>query len=286
VRWLVTGARGRLGRDLVRTLQGRDGTAVTAADRRILNITEPAAIRTLVAQHDVVVNAAAWTDVDGAERSEAAATAVNGEAVRQLARACARSSAWLIHISTDYVFSGRARTPYPENAEPDPINAYGRSKLAGERAVAAELPARGQVIRTAWLYGGQVKSFVDEVLRRGNRGEPVRVVTDQRGQPTWISALTGQIIALGDQAWRGAAGPGVYHGTATGHASRYELARAAFELAGLDPDRVRPVTTAEFPLPARRPAYTVLEHSRWASCSVPAQPHWRDQLAAFLSTDR
>jgi dTDP-4-dehydrorhamnose reductase len=282
VRWLVTGADGRLGRSLVAALRRREDVTVTAASRSVLDVTDRAAVASLVPGHDIVVNTAAWTDVDGAEAAESAAAAVNGDAVHRLAGACALTSAWLIQISTDYVFSGRSKVPYAEYAAPDPINAYGRSKLAGERAVAAELPDRGLVVRTAWLYGEHDGSFLDTALRRAHQGKPVRVVNDQRGQPTHVDALTRQVVALATAALRGAAGPGIYHGTSTGHASRYELALAAVRLVGLDPGRVTPITTSEFRSAAARPSYTVLQHSRWRLCGIPDQPHWHEQLEAFL----
>ncbi|GGK72732.1 NAD(P)-dependent oxidoreductase [Mangrovihabitans endophyticus] len=282
-RWLVTGANGRLGRELVRLLTARDDVETTAADRRTLDLTDPATSFDLLDAHDIVVNAAAWTDVDGAEKDEPSATEINSHAVRRLARACARRSVRLIHVSTGYVFSGRARIPYREDAPAEPINAYGRSKLAGEQALLTELPELGHVVRTSWLYGDDGPDFLVSVLGRGRRGEPVNVVTDQRGQPTSIPALARQIIALGRAGRRGTAAPGIYHGTSAGHASWYELARAAFALAGADPDLVLPVTTAEYDPSAPRPEYTVLAHTRWAAAGLPDQPHWHDQLVGFLT---
>src|SRR5262245_30689489 len=159
MRVLVTGAGGMLGRDLATLLAADPAAAVTAADRAALDITDPAAVRAAVAGHDVVVNAAAWTDVDGAESQEPEATALNGTAVAGLADACAAAGARLIQPSTDYVFRGDAARPYPEDAPTDPINAYGRSKLAGELAVRQALPETGYVVRTAWLYGEHGRNF-------------------------------------------------------------------------------------------------------------------------------
>jgi dTDP-4-dehydrorhamnose reductase len=279
-RWLVTGAGGMLGRDLVTVLRGHG--EVTAADRATLDITDPAAVADAVAGHDLVVNAAAWTDVDGAEAAEAAATAVNGEAVAGLARACAATGARLLQISTDYVFPGDARTPYPEDAPTGPVNAYGRGKLVGERAVATLLPRTGYVVRTAWLYGAHGRNFVATMLRLAAERETVDVVDDQHGQPTWTGALARQLAALGEAALRGTAPAGIYHGTASGRTTWYGLARAVFTGAGLDPDRVRPTTSDRFPRPARRPAYSVLGHDRWTAAGVPPQPAWTDQLAEAL----
>lgn len=279
-RWLVTGAAGMLGRDLVATLQHR-GT-VTAADRSTLDVTDPDAVAAAVAGHDVVVNAAGWTAVDSAETEEVTATAVNGEAVAGIARACAATGARLVHVSTDYVFPGDATTPYREDAPTDPVNAYGRSKLAGERAVRDLLPLTGYIVRTAWLYGRHGPNFVATMLRLAGERETISVVDDQLGQPTWTGALSRQVAALGLAAVGGTAPPGAYHGTASGQTTWYGLARAVFAGAGLDPDRVRPATSAEFPRPARRPAYSVLGHDRWAAAGVPLQPDWHDQLAEAL----
>jgi len=280
-RWLVTGAGGMLGRELVPVLRAA-GAAVTAADRATLDITDPAAVAGAVAGHDIVVNTAAWTDVDAAEADEPAATVVNGDAVAGLARACAGAGAVLVQLSTDYVFPGTATAPYPEGAPTDPANAYGRSKLAGERAVREVLPGTGYVVRTAWLYGRHGRNFVTTVLRLAGQRETLDVVDDQHGQPTWARALARQLAGLGAAALAGTAPAGFYHGTAAGQTSWYGLARAVFAGAGLDPDRIRPTSSAAFPRPARRPGYSVLGHDRWAAAGVPVQPAWHAQLAEAL----
>ena len=276
-RWLVTGAGGQLGVELAATLDADRSVELTALDRKALDITDRAAVAEAVAGHDVVVNAAAWTDVDGAEAHEAEATAINGHGAENLAIACARGGARLIQISTDYVFQGDGTTPYDEDAPTDPINAYGRSKLVGEQAVLEHLPERGYVLRTAWLYGAHGRNFVKTMLRLAGERETLTVIDDQRGQPTWTGALAAQILALGDQP---EAPAGVYHATASGETTWCGLARAVFELAGLDPERVRPITTAEYPTPAKRPAYSVLGHRRWAEAGLPVLADWREMLAA------
>ncbi|MER5714780.1 dTDP-4-dehydrorhamnose reductase [Streptomyces sp. NPDC002132] len=280
-RWLITGAGGMLGRDLTDVLVGR-GAEVTASTRQELDVTDAAAVRAAVAGHDVVVNAAAWTDVDGAEADEAAATRINGEGPRVLAQACADSGAALIQVSTDYVFPGDAAEPYPHDAPTSPVNAYGRGKLVGEEAVTGLLPERGYVVRTAWLYGAHGRNFVATMLNLAGQRETLDVVDDQRGQPTWTVALARQIADLGEAAVAGRAPAGVYHGTASGTGTWFDLARAAFELTGLDPERVRPTTSEKFVRPARRPAYSVLAHDRWAEAGVAVQPEWREQLAEAL----
>ncbi|MEU7012354.1 dTDP-4-dehydrorhamnose reductase [Streptomyces sp. NPDC046385] len=280
-RWLITGAAGMLGRDLAEVL-AEGGVEYTALTRRELDVTDAAAVRAAVAGHDVVVNAAAWTDVDGAETEEAAATRINGDGPRALAAACAESGAVLIQVSTDYVFPGDATEPYRHDAPTAPVNAYGRSKLAGELAVTELLPERGYVVRTAWLYGAHGRNFVSTMLGLAERLDTVDVVDDQRGQPTWTRALARQLRELGEAAVAGKAPAGVYHGTASDTATWFDLARAAFELSGLDPERVRPTTSDKFVRPARRPSFSVLAHERWAEAGVAAQPHWREQLTEAL----
>jgi dTDP-4-dehydrorhamnose reductase len=270
-RWVVTGAGGMLGRDICSLLAGEEGVELAGYGHGELDITRPAAI-----DADIVINAAAWTDVDGAEAAEEQATLVNGTGVAHLARACEAAGARLIQLSTDYVFPGTATSPIGEEAPTAPINAYGRSKLAGERVAAGY--AGGYIVRTAWLYGAHGRNFVDTILRRANTHEKLQVVNDQLGQPTWTRCLAEQLVGLGRAAMAGTAAPGAYHGTAGGHATWYELAVAAFEEAGLDPSRIEPVTSEAFPRPAPRPAYSVLGHDRWAAAGVAPQPHWRDQL--------
>lgn len=275
--WLVTGAAGMLGRDLVAALG--PARAVDARTRAGLDITDPAAVRAAVAGRDIVVNCAAWTDVDGAETAEAAASAVNGTGVAVLAEACAAEGARLIHPSTDYVFPGNAAAPYPEGGATDPVNAYGRSKLVGERAVLATLPETGYIVRTAWLYGEHGPNFVATMLRLAARHETLDVVDDQLGQPTWSGALARRLVDLGEAALDARAPAGIYHGTASGSTTWFGLARAAFELAGLDPERIRPTTSDKFPRPAVRPAYSVLGHDAWTRIGMDPLPHWRAGLA-------
>ncbi|BAL87653.1 putative dTDP-4-keto-6-deoxyhexose reductase [Actinoplanes missouriensis 431] len=270
MRWLITGAGGMLGQDLQKVLKGDDVVALGRAD---LDITDPAAVRAATDGADVVINAAAWTDVDGAESNEEAATAVNGHAVAGLAAVLGDR---LIHISTDYVFDGTATSPIPEETPQAPLNAYGRGKAVGEKAV---LAAGGYVVRTAWLYGEHGPNFVRTMLRLATERDTVDVVDDQVGPPTWSFALAQQLVALG----RSDAAPGAYHGTAAGSTTWFGLARAAFALAGHDPDRVRPTTSDRFVRPARRPAYSVLGHDRWqAGAGVDPLPDWHAMLTEAM----
>jgi dTDP-4-dehydrorhamnose reductase len=283
MRWLVTGAAGMLGRDLCRVLAAAGEVEVTAATRADLDLLDPAAVDAAVRGHDVVVNCAGWTDVDAAEAREAEASAVNGYAVADLAGACARTGALLFQISTDYVFGGDLAPPpagpIPEDAPTSPVNAYGRGKLIGEQAVLKTLPERGYVLRTAWLYAAHGRNFVTTMLRLAAQRETIDVVDDQRGQPTWAVAMATQLVDLARKADAGQAPPGVYHATADGDTTWFQLARAVFAAAGLDPARIRPTTTDKFPRPAARPGYSVLGHGAWARAGVAALPDWHGMLS-------
>ncbi|OIJ68879.1 dTDP-4-dehydrorhamnose reductase [Streptomyces mangrovisoli] len=284
MRWLVTGAGGMLGADTVAELRGR-GADVTGLTRDDLDITEPGAVRRAFADHgpDVIVNCAAYTAVDDAETDEARALKVNGEGPRVLARACAEHTARLVHVSTDYVFSGEARTtPYPEDHPTAPRTAYGRTKLAGERGVLEELPDAAAVVRTAWLYGAHGRNFVATMLDLETRRDTLDVVDDQRGQPTWSADVAELLVLVGTRLSRGEDGRGVFHATSSGEASWYEFAREIFLLAGADPDRVRPTSSDAFPRPAPRPAYSALGHDRWREMGLAAPRDWKSALKEAL----
>lgn len=283
-RWLVTGASGMLGRDLVTVLSAMPGTRLTATSRAQLDITDAVAVRAAVVGQDVIVNAAAWTDVDGAEADEAGAAAVNAKGTENVAAACAESGSILVHVSTDYVFSGDASTAYPEDAPLAPMNAYGRTKAAGEAAVRTLMPERGYVVRTAWLYGEHGRNFVATILRAAAQGKPFKVVDDAVGQPTWSRELAKQLTALGEAAVAGGAPPGVYHGTASGSTSWHGLARAVLELSGLDPGLAWPVASDTLARPARRPAFSVFDHRCWARTDIAPLAHWRSMLAEALTS--
>jgi dTDP-4-dehydrorhamnose reductase len=282
-RWLVTGAAGMLGRDLtgLLRLRGAEFTALTRAD---LDIADAAAAAAAVAsaKPDVVVNCAAWTAVDAAEEHERQAVAINGYGAANLAAACADAGALLVHPSTDYVFDGHAATPYAEDASTGPAGAYGRSKLAGEEAVRAALPDGSYIVRTAWLYGAHGKNFVKTMLRLAASGTAPGVVADQHGQPTWTADVAAQVLALIDKS----APPGVYHATSSGQTTWFGFAEEIFRLyhssVARDGDAVRvtprPISTAEFPTPAQRPAYSVLGHDAWRAAGIEPIGDWRDAL--------
>ncbi len=273
MRVLVTGAGGMLGRDLCAGMR-EAGHDVTAATRQDLDITDATACQVAVHGHDLVVNAAAWTAVDDAESHETEAFAVNAVGPANVARACESAGARMVQISTDYVFAGDATSPYAENAPVAPVSAYGRSKAAGESAVRAYAP-QSWVVRSAWLYGAHGGNFVRTMARLAETStDRVPVVDDQRGQPTSTVDLATMVVRLVDSE----APFGTYHGTSSGETTWCGLARAVFELLGHDAHRVTPTTTAAFPRPAHRPAYSVLGHHAWALAGLPRPPDWRESL--------
>jgi dTDP-4-dehydrorhamnose reductase len=273
--WLVAGAGGMLGRDLVTVLRKR-GADVTSLARGELDVTDEAAVRGALRRHRpaVVVNCAAWTAVDDAEAHEDDALLVNGRGAENIAAACAASGAVLVQVSTDYVFGGDGQRPYTEHDRPGPRTAYGRTKLAGERAVLGLLPGTGHVVRTAWLYGAHGPNFVAAMIRLANERPTVDVVADQCGQPTWTVDVADRIIALAGSG----AGAGIYHATSSGQTTWFGLAQEVFRLLGADPARVRPTTSGAYPRPAPRPAYSVLGHDRWASGAIKPIGDWRAAL--------
>ncbi|NII50165.1 dTDP-4-dehydrorhamnose reductase [Frigoribacterium endophyticum] len=276
-KYLVTGARGMLGSDLVEALFGRD---VTLLGRSELDVTDRDAVFAAVEGHDVVVNAAAWTAVDAAETDEEAALAVNGTAVGLLGEATAASGAKLVTVSTDYVFAGDAVAPYAEDAPYAPLNAYGRTKAVGERAALAANPRGTYVVRTAWLYGRHGANFPRTMLGLAATRDTFSVVADQVGQPTWTLDLAHRIVALVDAD----APAGVYHGTASGQASWFEFAQETLRLAGLDPERVLATDSSSFVRPAPRPAYSVLGHNAWRRAGLEPMRDWREALAEATAT--
>jgi dTDP-4-dehydrorhamnose reductase len=274
-RWLVTGAAGMLGREVVSALDS-SGEEVAGLTRRDLDIADRAAVAAALRRWrpDVVVNCAAWTAVDDAESHEDEALRVNGRGAGLLAAGCAASGARLVQVSTDYVFSGIATVPYGEYDPPAPQTAYGRTKLAGERAVLRALPHDGYVVRTAWLYGAHGANFVRTIIRLEREQPVLQVVNDQRGQPTWAADAADQILRL----IRSGAPAGIYHATSSGETSWHGLARAIFRLLGADDARVKPVSTSEYPRPARRPGNSVLGHGAWAAAGVKPIGDWHHGL--------
>jgi dTDP-4-dehydrorhamnose reductase len=276
MKWLITGASGQLGLALQEELTQR-GIDFVGANSSDLDITKPLIVNQIVdlIKPSVIVNAAAWTDVDGAESNEAAAYSVNSLGPQNLAIAANKAGARLVQISTDYVFSGDASSPWSEKAPHNPQSVYGSTKSEGENFVLTTLPSNSHVVRTAWLYSPIGKNFAKIMtnLALNQKGE-VRVVDDQIGQPTFAGDLAKQIVELVLPE----APAGIYHGTNSGQATWYEFAQAIFSIAGADVSRVIPVSTTEFPRPAKRPAYSVLGHDAWTGTSVPAMRNWKIAL--------
>jgi dTDP-4-dehydrorhamnose reductase len=277
VRWLVLGHKGMLGVDLMDTLRSQ-GREVVGFDREECDLLDVEATRAMLAEQspDVVVNCAAWTDVDGAETKEELAHALNATVPRTIAEALAGTGARLVQISTDYVFGGEHSSPIAEDAQQTPESAYGRTKAAGEDAVRSALPDHHLVLRTAWLYGAHGPCFPRTIVKLARERGSLSVVDDQRGQPTWTRDLSDLIVRLIDAD----VPAGTYHGTAGGDCSWFDFARAAVASAGLDPEVISPTDTASFPRPAERPAYSVLAHDGLRSVGIEPIGAWDERWAA------
>ena len=276
MKWAVLGHAGMLGQDLMSALSSRE---VTGFDRAEFDITEIDSVKSILSGFDVVVNCAAWTAVDDAEVNEAAALAINGEGPKNVAKVCNEIGAKLVQISTDYVFSGEATTPYAENSDVGPKSAYGRTKLAGEVAVRDYLPSDHYIVRTAWLYGEHGPNFIKTMINLEKSKETISVVNDQVGQPTWTKDLASQVINLVDSE----APAGTYHATSSGQTTWFGLTQKIFELIGADPNRVLPTTTEAFPRPAPRPAYSVLGHGSWKAVGMNPIRVWDEALIAAFN---
>lgn len=269
---LVVGANGMLGRDLLALL----GERGQGADIDEIDITSPESVLKCIGllKPEVVINCAAYTDVDGCEGNIETAMAVNGEGVGYLAMACRDLGALLVQISTDYIFDGGKGTPYVEDDAPCPLSVYGESKLAGEMN-AAFCPEH-LIVRTQWLYGLHGKNFVETMLRLGAEKDELTVVDDQIGSPTWTVDLARAIIALIDSGCRG-----IYHAANSGYCSWNGFAAAIFEESGLNVS-VRPMTTTELNRPAKRPLYSTLECSKLTGDTGFRPQPWRDALREYL----
>jgi dTDP-4-dehydrorhamnose reductase len=266
MRLLVTGAAGMLGRDVVAAAGDHEVVALARAD---LDITDADAVRAAIqaARPDAVINCAAWTDVDGAEEHEAAATAINGAGAGNLAH----HGVHIVHVSSDYVFDGEAREPYTEDAPTAPRSAYGRSKLAGELALA---DADAAIVRSSWLFGPHGSNFVDTMRRLAGERDELAVVDDQVGCPTYTGHLARALVAIAERGTTG-----VLHVAGGGRCTWFDLAVATFEEAGL-PTRVKSQTTADLGRPAPRPAFSALASTR---DDAPILPPWREGLRAHLA---
>lgn len=267
-----------LGQDLA-TAAAAAGHEAISFPHAELDITDAAAAARALAdaRPDVVINSAAWTNVDGAETDEAGALAVNGTGAGNVARAAAERGAWTIHVSSDYVFDGSKRSPYLESDPVGPLSAYGRTKLAGERAVAEAAPERHTIVRSSWLFGAGGPCFPATILRLARERDELKVVEDQIGCPTFTGHLAEALLDLAARESRLA---GIVHIAASGSCSWFEFAREIVMAAGVTCE-VKPCSTEEFPRPATRPAYSVLRSER--GDEVPVLPEWREGLARYMA---
>lgn len=292
---LVPGGRGQVGSELAALLEAAPGALVHAPGSSELDITDAGAVHDAVdsfaeAAQDadlrpVVINAAAYTAVDAAESDPETAARINAAGPATLAKACAAADLPLLHVSTDYVFRGDGSRPYQPADEPDPRTAYGRTKLDGESAV-LDSGARAWVVRTAWVYGAHGGNFVKTMARVAAQRDRLKVVDDQFGSPTWAADLARGLLQLAERV---AAGSGpkrrVLHCTNAGTTTWFEFARAVFTELGLDPQRVDPCTTEEYPVATPRPAYSVLSGDAWAEAGLTPLRPWREALGSAFESD-
>lgn len=280
-KWLITGAGGMLGRDLYDALIAR-GETVVALDRSDLDVTDSSRVNAVVGEHapSVIVNCAAYTKVDQAEAEESVANAINGSAVELLAAAANATDALLVQLSTDFVFDGTGCVPYEVTDPTDPLSSYGRSKLLGE--LAATHARKHLVIRTSWLFGVHGPNFVEAMRNQICKGtNPLRVVADQRGRPTYTPHLAEAVIRLAFLADASDVARGIVHYGDADDCTWFDFARAIVEECGADVS-VIPLTTDEFPRPARRPAYSVLSTQRYERLTGVAPDSWREGLVDYL----
>lgn len=277
-RIVITGAGGQVGGFLAGEA-ARRGREVSALTHKQWDITDPLAAERFISEDDLVINCAAFTNVDAAEAEPEAAYAINATGPENIAHACARVGARLVHISTDYVFSGEQRHPYEVGDETGPLGVYGHTKLAGELAVLAAMPD-ATIVRTSWVYtGGGGNDFVAVMRRLAGTDREIDVVDDQTGSPTYAKDLVAALFEAGEGRIR----EPVLHAANDGAVSRFEQARAVFEEVGADPERVRPVSTDAFPRPARRPVYSALSMAMSVRAGLTPLRSWRDALAEALA---
>jgi dTDP-4-dehydrorhamnose reductase len=275
--FLVTGAKGMLGMAVVDYLRQR-GETVTGTDLPEADLTDSRAARELVRRlrPTRVIHCAAYTQVDQAESDVEVCRRVNALMPRHVGAACAETGASMLLVSTDFVFDGRAREPYPVDAAPAPAGAYAQTKYEGEMALAEVLP-RHQIARTAWLFGPGKRNFVFAMYERLRQGMRLRVVADQTGCPTYTLDLARCLVALSTKEEFG-----VFHTVNTGHTTWCALTRKIAEFAGLDPNTVEAIRTEDYPTPARRPAYSVLDCSRTWALGIEPMRAWEEALKEYV----
>ena len=280
MKWLIAGANGQLGKCLQKTLDSR-GIDFVALSRAELDVTNIGQVEKLVSstKPDVVINVAAYTNVEQAEIDSDEAFNVNQLGAANLAIASRSVNAKLVHFSTDYVFAGSGNSPWKVSDLTEPLSIYGKSKLAGEVEILKEYSENSLIIRTAWLYSPYGKNFYKTMLTKAiNSDENVRVVNDQRGQPTNafdLAELTVNAVTKNVP-------PGVFHATNAGSCSWFEFARYIFEIAGADPARVTPVLSSEFATKVQRPKYSVLDNQNWSEFGIVPLGLWQDSVQKAL----
>jgi dTDP-4-dehydrorhamnose reductase len=276
--YLVIGSKGMLGADLVACLADL-GKCVVGLDVEEIDIRRRESVRDAVARYapGTIINVAAVTDVDGCETRQEEAFSVNARGPANLAEALSETGGRLLHLSTDYVFDGRKDTPYIETDRIDPVGVYGKSKAQGEMRVREILPDRHCIVRTQWLYGRHGKNFVETILEAAKTREVLQVVNDQRGSPTYAPDLAGALVRLCDKGVTG-----TVHVTNSGDATWHEFATAIIQLVGAADVRVEPMTTEQLGRPAPRPAYSVLDNSKFERLVGTPLRHWRDALEDYL----
>ncbi|MCL4439098.1 MAG: dTDP-4-dehydrorhamnose reductase [Firmicutes bacterium] len=275
---LITGANGMLGHALTATLSQHHN--LTGLDLPDVDITDLSALKSAVSSHrpDLIINAAAYTDVDSCETNIDLAFAVNATGPRNLAVVCSELNIPIVHISTDYIFNGTGTSPYKEGDTPNPQSVYGKSKLQGEQYI-RELTNKHYIIRTSWLYGQHGKNFVDTMLRLGRERDEISVVNDQVGSPTYTVDLAGAISELiMEPAY------GTYHITNSGICSWYDFTLEIFKQAGIEGVKVKPITTEELNRPAPRPRNSVLDNHMWQQMGKQPLRHYKEALKDYLQS--
>lgn len=273
--WLLTGGSGQLATTLAQLLD-REGISFVAPSKSELDITQTSSIAKIIdLKPSLIVNCAAYTAVDKAESESEAAYLVNAIGARNVASAAREQKVQLIHISTDYVFSGESFTPWKVDSPTSPSTQYGKSKLAGEEAVKEIYPEGSWILRTAWLYSSFGNNFVKTMIKKAvSEKNELRVVSDQLGQPTSTFDVAERIIDLE----KGSIPPGIYHATNSGQASWFEFTKEIFQLSGVSTDRITPVSSAEYVALAKRPKFSVLDHSRWIEVGMSRLRSWGSAL--------
>lgn len=279
MRILVTGANGQLGKSLQREIADDKNIEAIFTDVDTLDLTNPEALDRFLTDNpvDMIVNCAAYTAVDKAESDDLRAAAINTGAVGNLGQAAVKHGLKVVHISTDYVFSGESFRPYEENDEPYPQSIYGRTKLEGE-GLLTSFCKDSLIIRTAWLYSEFGNNFVKTMLRLSGERDEINVVSDQIGTPTYAGDLAAAIHAIiSNEKWQ----PGIYHFTNEGVASWYDFTKAIMEIAGKD-TKINPIRTSQYPTPAKRPMYSVLSKNKIKNNYGISIPYWRESLAKCM----